>query len=109
MLARIDKRTGKPGKMQFGSWVLPVFGLLAKLKFLRGVKLDIFGRTDERREERAPIEEYFDLMNGIINSLDAENHTLAVELSPARLRKFVAMVTSSKNTCRRSASGMLIC
>jgi len=90
MLARIDKKTGKPGKMQFGSWVLPVFGILAKLKFLRGTKLDVFGYTDERREERALIEEYFTLMDEIIGSLSVENHALAVELAslPEKIRGF---------------------
>ena len=34
------------------------FGLLAKLKGLRGTALDIFGYSDERRDERAAIDEW---------------------------------------------------
>ena len=90
ILSRIDKKTGKPGKIQFGAWMLPVFGMLARLKFLRGTKLDIFGYTEERREERALIEEYFSLMNEIIDSLNTENHAIAVELAslPEKIRGF---------------------
>jgi indolepyruvate ferredoxin oxidoreductase len=90
MLSRIDKKTGKPGKMQFGAWVMPVFGMLAKLKFLRGTPLDIFGYTAERREERELIEEYFSLMDEIIDSLNTENHALAVELAslPEKIRGY---------------------
>jgi indolepyruvate ferredoxin oxidoreductase len=69
---------------------MPVFGMLAKLKFLRGTPLDIFGYTAERREERALINEYFSLMDEIIDSLNTENHALAVELAslPEKIRGY---------------------
>ncbi len=41
-----------------GAWIRPAFGLLAKMKGLRGGALDIFGYTEERRAERALIGEY---------------------------------------------------
>jgi indolepyruvate ferredoxin oxidoreductase len=41
LLARLDPATGEPKKLSFGSWMLPVFRLLAKLKFLRGTALDL--------------------------------------------------------------------
>ena len=53
LLARRDKTTGLPRKMRFGPWLLPAFALLAKLKFLRGTPFDPFGRSLERRTERA--------------------------------------------------------
>ncbi|MEJ2129754.1 MAG: indolepyruvate ferredoxin oxidoreductase family protein [Woeseiaceae bacterium] len=46
-IAPKDTVTGLPRKMTFGSWMMPVFGLLARLKFLRGTVFDPFGRTDE--------------------------------------------------------------
>ena len=39
LLARRDKVTGEPRKMQFGAWMLPLFRLLAKGKGLRGTAL----------------------------------------------------------------------
>jgi indolepyruvate ferredoxin oxidoreductase len=45
-------------KREFGPWVFRAFGLLARLKGLRGTALDIFGYTTERRMERALPGEY---------------------------------------------------
>ncbi len=41
--------------MRLGPWMMKGFGLLAKLKGLRGTAFDLFGRTEERRTERALI------------------------------------------------------
>ncbi len=49
---------GRPKKREFGAWILPVFRLLARLKPLRGTAFDPFGRSAERRAERALIAEY---------------------------------------------------
>jgi indolepyruvate ferredoxin oxidoreductase len=49
---------GRPKKRAFGPWMIPVFRLLARLKPLRGTAWDPFGRTVERRMERALIAEY---------------------------------------------------
>ena len=38
--------------------MLKVFAVMAPLKVLRGSRFDLFGRTDERRAERALIAEY---------------------------------------------------
>ena len=57
LLARKDKLTGRPGKMEFGPWLLPLFGLLKRLRFLRGTPFDPFGRTPERKMERELISE----------------------------------------------------
>ncbi len=53
-----DPATGRPKKREFGAWMLPAFGLLAKFKFLRGTKLDIFGYHHDRRAERQLIADY---------------------------------------------------
>ena len=90
LLARKDKKTGIPRKMQFGPWMMSVFGILSKFKFLRGTKLDPFGWTSERRMERRLIEEYFGLIDQVLESLDPANHTLAVELAslPEKIRGY---------------------
>ena len=42
-------------KQKFGPAMLTGFKVLRHLKFLRGTALDVFGRTEERRTERALI------------------------------------------------------
>ena len=49
---------GRPKKRKFGPAMLRVFGLLARLKSLRGTPLDVFGYTKERRMERELIRDY---------------------------------------------------
>jgi len=58
MLAKTDPVTGELRKMRFGPWMLRAMGLLRHGKVLRGTALDPFGRTEERRMERALIAEY---------------------------------------------------
>ena len=56
-------------KKQYGPWMLPAMRVLAKLKFLRGTALDVFGKTEERRMERALIVEYEALVKELIGGL----------------------------------------
>ena len=53
----VDAR-GRPLKKEFGAWILPVFRLLARMRRLRGTAFDVFGKTAERRMERALISEF---------------------------------------------------
>ncbi|MEE2688837.1 MAG: indolepyruvate ferredoxin oxidoreductase family protein [Pseudomonadota bacterium] len=80
LLSRRDPDTGEARKMEFGGWVLPVFRLVAKLKFLRGTPFDIFGYTDERRRERRLISEYEGTVNRLLRDLTVENYAVAVEI-----------------------------
>jgi indolepyruvate ferredoxin oxidoreductase len=77
-------------KAEFGSWMWTAFKLLAKLKGLRGGAFDVFGYTAERKMERALINEYRGMIDGLLASLEAENHTTAVELAslPEQIRGF---------------------
>ncbi|MBN9429941.1 MAG: indolepyruvate ferredoxin oxidoreductase family protein [Burkholderiales bacterium] len=85
LLARRDPQTGHLIKRQFGSWVLPMFHILARLKFLRGTALDVFGYTQERRDERARITHYEALLKRIAGDLSPGNHGQAIELAQAAL------------------------
>jgi indolepyruvate ferredoxin oxidoreductase len=89
-LARRDKTTGLPRKMSFGPWMMPLFRLLAKLKFLRGTAFDLFGYTAERRTERRLLEDYRTLLREIAGNLTPQNHHLAVALAsiPEKIRGF---------------------
>src|SRR6202021_465775 len=90
LLARRDKVTGEPRKMSFGPWMLTLFGLLAKLRFLRGTALDPFGYTAERKAERQLVRHYETLLDELIDKLAPDNHHLAVGLAaiPEKIRGF---------------------
>jgi len=77
-------------KQEFGPWMMKAFGLLAKLKFLRGGTFDLFGRTEERRTERRLIEKYFLDVDTMLMGLSAGNVALAVEIAsvPERIRGY---------------------
>jgi len=67
-----------------------VFRLLARLKGLRGTPLDIFGRTEERRTERALIGEYRASIEQVLAGLNAGNQALAVDIAriPDQIKGF---------------------
>ena len=79
LLSRTDPATGVPRKIEFGGWILQVFPLLARLRFLRGSRLDPFGRTEERRLERHLIDEYFALIERLCVGLHPGNLPIAIE------------------------------
>lgn len=81
VFTRRDKVTGELKKRSFGAWMLPLFGLLARLKPLRGTAFDIFGYTHERQTERALIERYMADLDDAVARLDAGNYDLVVELA----------------------------
>ncbi|MDB5931945.1 MAG: pyruvate ferredoxin/flavodoxin oxidoreductase, partial [Polaromonas sp.] len=72
---------GELQKQQFGPWMLTGFRLLARMKGLRGTAFDVFGRTDERKEERALIAEYRASIEEVLAGLSPANHAAAVEIA----------------------------
>jgi indolepyruvate ferredoxin oxidoreductase len=90
ILTRIDARTGHPAKIAFGPWMLHVFKVLARLKGLRGTRFDPFGRTAERRAERAMIEDYVALVTQLRERLTPATHAIAASLAelPVEIRGF---------------------
>ena len=90
VLGKRDPQTQQPIKQEFGPWMLKAFALLSKLRFLRGTALDPFGSTMERKQERADIKDYQDLIVLFTDSLSEENYEIAKELAdlPAKLRGF---------------------
>ena len=82
---------GELVKQQMGAWVRPAFGLLAKMKGLRGTALDIFGYTAERKMERALIGEYRASIEAILaKGLTADRLKLATEIAriPEEIRGY---------------------
>jgi indolepyruvate ferredoxin oxidoreductase len=89
LLARRDAK-GELQKGKYGPATFLAFRVLARLKGLRGTALDVFGRTEERRTERALIEQYRETLEQVLCSLDAGNHALAVAIAnvPEQIKGF---------------------
>ena len=80
LLAKHDSK-GQLIKQEFGPWMMKAFGVLAKLKGLRGGTFDVFGYTAERKMERALIGEYRDTVGGLLPKLNADNLSQAVAIA----------------------------
>ena len=81
---------GELQKKKYGPAMFMAFRVLSKLRPLRGTPFDIFGRTDERRAERALPGEFRHSIEQVIASLDAANHAQAVEIArlPEQIKGF---------------------
>jgi indolepyruvate ferredoxin oxidoreductase len=87
LLARRDKVTGHLQKKEYGGWMIHAFRLLARLKFLRGTALDIFGYTAERKAERKLIDDYLALIEQHTATLKGEQVSILARL--ARLPEMI--------------------
>ncbi len=90
LFSKRDPNTGHLIKQEFGPWMMTAFSWLAKLRFLRGGRFDIFGYSDERRQERADIDDYRQLLDELLAGLTQQNYATALELAqlPGKLRGF---------------------
>jgi indolepyruvate ferredoxin oxidoreductase len=81
---------GRPKKREFGPWVLNLFGLLARMKGLRGTAFDPFGRTVERRMERDLIAQYEADMDQVIADLAPDTLELGRQIAelPIQIKGF---------------------
>ena len=85
---------GELQKQQFGPWMLTVFKVLARFKGLRGTALDVLGRSEERRTERALITEYRasleDVLAGLTGNAGEARYATALEIAriPEQIRGF---------------------
>ena len=80
LLAKRNEK-GELQKSRFGPWVRVGFHVLARLKGLRGTALDLFGRSEERKTERALIGEYEAQLQEVMQGLNAANHAAALDLA----------------------------
>lgn len=79
IFSKRNPTTGAPIKRTFGPWILPAMRLLAKAKFLRAGKFDIFGKTAERKMERKLIEDYADLVTELCHALTETRYDATVK------------------------------
>jgi indolepyruvate ferredoxin oxidoreductase len=85
-----DPVTGHLRKREYGPWMMRAFGLLARLRVLRGTRLDPFGYLAERRMERRLIADYESLLERLLPKLDGANSALISEIAalPLAIRGF---------------------
>ena len=78
------------------------FAVLARMRRLRGTAFDPFGRTEERRTERALIEEYEELVDELITGLTTGDHAEAVRIAGLadRVRGYGHVKTANVMTYR---------
>jgi indolepyruvate ferredoxin oxidoreductase len=90
IISKPDPETGKMKKREFGPWMMQAFQLLAKFKWLRGTRFDVFALTKERKLERADLSQYERDIDTILNGMTRDNYDIAVQLAdlPGKLRGY---------------------
>ncbi len=68
-------------KVRFGPWIRPLLKLLSRLKWLRATRIDPFAFSRSRRQERALIVWYRDLVEKLLVGLSDANIEQAIEIS----------------------------
>jgi indolepyruvate ferredoxin oxidoreductase len=109
LFARLDPATGRPKKYELGPWMLPLLRLLAKLKWLRGTKLDPFRWSADRRLERELLARYEALLDRVVAELDAARFELAVTLAalPAEARGYGPIKAAGATRARAAEQRLL--
>jgi indolepyruvate ferredoxin oxidoreductase len=78
--AKVDPATGEPRKRTYAVDA-SAMRVLAKMKFLRGSALDVFGYAKERRTERQLIPDYEKTVGELLEKLEAKRIELAAEIA----------------------------
>lgn len=109
LFRRVDKNTGRARKRKFGAWMFSAMRVLARLRFLRSSRWDIFGYAQERRMERQLIKDYELLLEKIVAELDALRLPLAIELTglPREIRGFGPVKAIAIERAERKRSELL--
>ncbi|GIZ51873.1 indolepyruvate ferredoxin oxidoreductase family protein [Noviherbaspirillum aridicola] len=108
LLAKKDGQ-GRLVKAEYGSWVWQAFRMLARMRRLRGTRLDVFGYTAERRMERRLAAEYRETVLGLLDGLRADNHALAVRIAalPEQVRGFGHVKLAAVEAYRKERAALL--
>ena len=83
--------------------------MLAKLKGLRGTAFDVFGKTGERKMERALVGEYTASIDTLLATLNADNHATAVEVAriPEIIKGYGHVKERNVKTARLQWAGLM--
>jgi indolepyruvate ferredoxin oxidoreductase len=74
---------GMDRKLKLGAWSRPVLRLTSKGKFLRGTRLDPFGRAHVRVVERSLVESHTAMVEQLTASLSADSYATAATAAAA--------------------------
>ncbi|WP_229159550.1 indolepyruvate ferredoxin oxidoreductase family protein [Bradyrhizobium brasilense] len=108
-LARPRAGSTTPQKIAFGSWMMRVFAVLARLRVLRGTGFDPFGHTEERRLERRLIDDYKALIDRLSIGLSPATLDKAVQLAklPEQMRGFGHVKRANVAAAKREEQRLL--
>jgi indolepyruvate ferredoxin oxidoreductase len=100
---------GLKKKLKLGPWFRGPLWLMARMKSLRGTPLDPFGYAAIRREERALIAWYRNLIEEVLEHLTPENLPLAIEIAclPDQIRGYEHIKMESIRQVKRLAQEKL--
>jgi indolepyruvate ferredoxin oxidoreductase len=100
---------GMKRKIALGAWFAPVLKALARLRFVRGTPLDIFGYGAMRREERRLIDWYVDLMQQVLGNLNPGNRDAIREIAelPDDIRGYEEIKLKSLAQVRARAAELM--
>jgi indolepyruvate ferredoxin oxidoreductase len=100
---------GRPLKKEYGARMGAMFPRLAKLKFLRGTPFDPFGRTAERKMERALIKQYEADMAEVLTRLTPANleTAKALALLPLQIRGFGPVKEANERKAAKTREALL--
>ncbi len=103
------KGDARPKKRTYGQWILMPMRLLTKLKGLRGTAFDPFGRTAERRMERALITQYERDMKEVLPLLSegTRDAILALAELPLSVRGFGPVKSANEATAAKRREELL--
>ncbi len=107
LLAPRDSK-GHLKKMTFGRWMFWGFKALAKMKGLRGTRWDLFGRTEERRMERALRDDYEKRIRALAEEITATTYPLAVRIAeiPDQIRGYGHVKEASVAAAREAEAAL---
>ena len=100
---------GELVKQKFGPSMLTGFKLLSRLRFLRGGLFDVFGYTEERRMERALIEEYKASSTEMMATFAPGKHALALEIAriPEKIKGYGHVKERHLKAAREQWEGLM--
>ncbi|MCY4334491.1 MAG: indolepyruvate ferredoxin oxidoreductase family protein [Litoreibacter sp.] len=106
MLSKVGAN-GRPVKKVYGTSMERNFRILTKLKRLRGTPLDPFGRTAERKMERALIKQYEADLPKILSATNRDAAVALAEL-PLQIRGFGPVKEANERAAAKRREELLV-